>query len=508
MGAQSRPPEAAAPRFDIMRFDVTGNTLLRPAEIERAFAPYTGPSKDFGDIQRALEAIEQAYRDRGYGAVQVLLPEQDITRGVVRLNVIEPRIGKVSVEGNKYFDEANIRSSLPGVRPGVTPNSRDIARNLQALNEHPAKQTTVLLRSGAADNLVDATIKITDENPLKFVVTADNSGTNETGRYRVGFGLQHSNLFNRDHVLNLQYVTNPEHFSKVMIFGIGYRIPFYAHNSSLDLFAGYSDVDSGTLQGLFNVSGSGLILGTRYNLHLSKIGEYEHKVAFGIDYRAYKSNVLLNGVGLVPDITVHPVSVTYNGLWRATNTELGFYGSVSRNLLPGGNDGADSDFKAVRTEAVAGYTIYRAGAHFSRVLPRDFQFRAVVNGQYSEDALIPGEQFGFGGPDSVRGFNVREVANDKGYWTSLELYSPDFGSRFRKDLKVRALAFFDHGTTGRNSIQPGELSGQSGSSAGVGLRLSYAKRLSVRVDFAQVIDPAGNQQRNDQMLHAGMAVLF
>jgi hemolysin activation/secretion protein len=505
---------SAAPRFEIARFEINGNTLLGAEEIERIFAPYTGQNKDFGDIQRALESLEQAYRDRGFAAVQVLLPEQDITRGVVRLNVIEPRLGKIIVEGNQHFDEANIRSSLPGLQPGVTPNSGQIARNLQLLNEHPAKQTTVLLRAGASEDEIDATVKVTDEKPLRYAVTLDNTGTAATGRYRAGFGLQHSNLTNRDDILNLQYVTSPDHLSKVTIFGAGYRIPFYAHNSSLELFAGYSDVNSGTLQGLFNVSGSGTILGARYNLYLNKIGAYEHKLSFGLDYRAYTNDVTLVGIagGLVPDVTVHPVSVTYTGLSRTADSEYGFYASYSRNL-PGGNDGTDIEFRAARAGAIAGYSILRGGANFTRVFPGEWQFRAVINGQYTGDALVPGEQFGFGGPDSVRGFNVREVANDKGYSGSVEFYTPDFGSKLGSklgwnDVKVRALAFYDQGTTYRNKIQPGESSGQSGASVGVGLRLSYAKRLSLRLDFAQVVDPAGNQGRNDQMLHAGVVVLF
>ena len=82
LGARAQAPAEviAPPRFDINRFEVVNNTLLRPSELERVFAPYIGQNKDFGDIQRALEALEQAYRDLGYGVVQVLLPEQDITR--------------------------------------------------------------------------------------------------------------------------------------------------------------------------------------------------------------------------------------------------------------------------------------------------------------------------------------------------------------------------------------------------------------------------------------------
>ena len=49
-------------------------------------------------------------------------------------------------------------------------------------------------------------------------------------------------------------------------------------------------------------------------------------------------------------------------------------------------------------------SIVRAGGAYSQVLPRDFLFRAVVNAQYTNDLLVPGEQFGMGGAASVRGF--------------------------------------------------------------------------------------------------------
>ena len=173
------------------------------------------------------------------------------------------------------------------------------------------------------------------------------------------------------------------------------------------------------------------------------------------------------------------------------------------------NDGGDNSFKAVRAEATSKYQIYRWGANYSRALPGEWQFRAVVTGQYTTNALVPGEQFGFGGADSVRGFNIREVANDKGYSSQLEIYTPELGAKFAwKDTKMRLLGFYDAGSASRNSIQPGELSGMSGGSMGVGMRMTYGKHLNVRVDYAQVIDPAGLQSRGDQMLQASVAVPF
>src|SRR5262249_21977602 len=91
------------PRFDITRFDISGNSLLPAPDLEQAVAPYTGKGKDFSDVQKALESVEQLYRRRGYGVVQVLLPEQDITRGVVQFRVLEPKVGRVIIEGNQNF---------------------------------------------------------------------------------------------------------------------------------------------------------------------------------------------------------------------------------------------------------------------------------------------------------------------------------------------------------------------------------------------------------------------
>ena len=178
--------------------------------------------------------------------------------------------------------------------------------------------------------------------------------------------------------------------------------------------------------------------------------------------------------------------------------------------MPGGNDGADSDFKASRAGAEADYRIWRATASYTNVFAKEWQFRAVVTGQYSDDALVSGEQYGFGGPDSVRGFSIREVANDKGYSGQLEVYTPDLGNQFDLgDVKLRLLGFYDVGSTGRNKLQPGDVSkGAGGASVGLGVRAGYGKRFSVRLDWANVIDSAGAQAKNDQMLNAAVVVQF
>lgn len=507
--AQQPAELVPAPRFDMNRFDVQGNTLLPQEEVDRAVAPFIGKNKDFADIQRALEALEQAYRDRGYGVVQVQLPEQDITKGVVQFRVLQPRIGRVLVDGNKFFDLDNVRRSLPTVKGGETPNSRQIARNLQVLGEHPVKQTNVLLRSGASEDQVDVNIKVTDEKPWRAFLTLDNTGTGETGYWRSGIGYQHANLFNRDHTLTAQYITSPTNASKVSIYGLGYRIPFYDLNSSFDLVAGYSDVSSGVVQGLFNVSGSGTIGIARWNYHLPKWGELEQKVSVGLDYRAFKNEVVFQGQGLVPDITIHPASLTYSALKRFAAAELSFFVGASTNI-PGGDDGKAVHFEASRAGASENYTVFRYGFNYVRQFRNEWQMRLGVNAQYTRDLLVSGEQYGIGGPDTVRGYLMREISNDRGYSGQAELYTPDIAGRIGlpDSYRMRLLAFYDYGAVQRNDPLPGEVARDSIASAGLGLRMSHGKMVSLRFDVAQILQATANRQTSDQRVSAALAVIF
>ncbi|HXF67278.1 MAG TPA: ShlB/FhaC/HecB family hemolysin secretion/activation protein [Burkholderiales bacterium] len=497
------------PRFEIKRFEVTGNTLLPGQEVERIVSPFTGANKDFSDVQRALEALENAYRDRGYGVVQVQLPEQDITRGIVQLHVREPRVGRVLIEGNTQFDSGNIRHSLPTIREGETPNSLAVARNLQLAGEHPVKQTTVLFRSGAAEDQVDVAVRIADDKPWRAFLTLDNTGTGETGYWRSGVGYQHANLFNRDHTFTGQYVTSPTNASKVSIYGLGYRIPFYGVNSSLDLIAGFSDVNSGTVQGLFDVSGSGTIFAARWGYHLPKWREVEQKVTLGLDYRAFKNEVFFAGVGLVPDITIHPLSLTYSGTYRMTAAELSFYGGLSTNI-PGGSDGRAADFRRSRATATENYTILRYGFNYVRQFRNEWQTRVGFNGQYTSDSLVSGEQYGIGGPDTVRGYLVREVTNDRGYSGQIELYTPDLARRIglSDSYRLRALAFYDFGAVQRNNALAGETARDSIASAGLGVRFGFRKMVSLRLDVAQILQPTASRQTSDQRVSAALAIVF
>jgi len=510
---QSRPPVAApskppaAPRFTIQRFLVEGNSLLAQGELNRILAPFSGKDRDFGDIQRALEALQDVYTRRGYNAVRVSVPEQDIRSGQVRLRVVEARIRRVRVQGNRFFDERNVRAGLPSLKEGTSPNTRAIGQDAQLVNENPAKQVSVALQSADDPGQVDATVRVTDENPSRVSVFADNTGTPATGNLRTGLGYQNANLFNGDDVVSAQVLTSPGHASDVKVFGAGYRVPIYRWGGVVDVLAGYSSVNSGIVQDVFNVSGKGTVFGLRYTQLLGRIDTYEHRVALGWDYRAYKNSVVFGDTSVIPDITVRPASLTYSGRVSQVGRDLSLNLSYSHNI-PGGSKGDEAAFDEpnLRDGASAKYSIWRAGVVFSQLLPSDFIMRAVANAQHTRDLLVPGEQFGMGGSDSVRGYYERETASDVGRRFSLEGYGPDIGSWIGSAWRARALVFYD-AARGNDNIPERGPENKLGS-FGLGLRASQGKSFAFRLDVARVTQDAGTRLDGEYRAHAAVAYSF
>ena len=510
------------PRFDIDRIIVEGATLLTSREVDAAIAPLRGKAKTFADVQRALEAIERLYATKGYNAVQVILPEQEVAHGAVKFRIIEARIGAMVVEGSKFFDEANVRASLPALASGRAPNIHRIADNLRLANENPAKQTTVLLRSGTGEGVVDAVVRVSDAPPLKYSLTLDNTGTSQTGAFRVGVGYQNANLFNRDHVLSMQYITAPneanhvDRFSvvpgrNVTIIGGGYHIPIYRWGDSIDITAGYSNVSAGVVQNLFNVSGAGTIFGVKYNYALPRWDDLEHRLAFGWDWRGFRAEVLQVGTdsSRVPGITLHPISISYSGNYRQSFHETSFYLSYNQSL-PGGNDGGSTAYQASRLGARPGYLIWRWGINHKRAFGSDWQMRTALSGQATRDRLVAGEQFGIGGIDSVRGFLEREIVNDHGYRGTVEGYTPDLAglTDWLTGYRMRGVLFYDFGRVTRMEPLASEVFRQSIASAGFGVRVSRGLNLSLRLDYAVVVDKGGLQNRGDGRMHMTFAYTF
>lgn len=520
-------------KFDINRFDIRGSTLLPPGEAESLVAPFTGKGRVYGDVQKALEALENAYRAKGYGTVNVHVPEQEITSGTIRLDVSEAVVGKVTVSGNKFFDIANIRASIPQLEEGKAPNLRQISENVQLANENPAKEIEVTLAASDDPSKVDAKVDVTDLDPKRYLVTFDNSGTRSTGRHRLGIAWQNANLLGNDEMLTLAYTTSPDIWLdhpngvKVDVYSVAFRKPFYSLGDSLDVIYGNSSVNvpstTPALGGQFGIVGKGEVLAVRWNHLFPRLGEYSSRLVFGLDLKHINSTCNPDSRGTVASCTpytLRPVSATYSGQWQGVGYQTNYNVGMAWNLFamgatyPGAPGtaafGKNDYYSFIAGRPVSNdFMILRYGASHARLVS-GWQLRAALSGQAAGSGLPPAEQFSMAGSSAVRGFDERAVAADTGHMVNLEAFTPNLAEMVGVPGTLNGLVFYDM-ARGSN-IRPGNGSSNhiGVASFGVGLRYSMNKDLSFSLDVADILNqgPGRLDRRNNMGGHFRMMVAF
>lgn len=491
----SRQPPASEGRFAVRSLRVDGNTLLPESELVARVAPFVGSERTAGDLKRAAAAVQDAYRQAGYAGVVAFVPEQPLAGGEIIIRVVEGKLAQIRITGHERYDEANIRHSLPNLRPGETPLVRAIDRDIQLANENPARELRVALMAGARPGEIDAAIDVAEDDPLRLLIGLDNTGDRATGDYRLSLGVQHANLWNRDHIGTVQFQTSPTKPDQVRIYSVGYRIPLYGYAASLDAFAAYSSVDNGTtstVAGPLQFTGKGRIAGLRANRYLERIGEYDHRVTLGVDWRDLQNDCRLGDFGAAgcgtaaASVRVVPLSLAYTGQLQTPGVAWGYTASFAHNV--GGS--SEDSIHAARPRADKHYSIVRLAA-FAGFAPADrFGVQARLSGQYSADALIASEQFGIGGAGSVRGYREREESGDSGLYASLEGLAPDLRSLLGfETTSVRPLVFFDWGRVSNRHGWPCQGASTTCTLAGVGVgaRFAVGKRLSARLEIGRAL---------------------
>ncbi len=485
--------ELAGPTLEVQRYLIDGGVPLPEPETQALLAPFVGPGKTMADIEGAARALERRLRDRGYAFHRVFVPEQKPVDGVVKLGIVQIRVGKVEVTGNTFFSSDNIRRSLGSLKEGEIPEVRTLGRDVTASNANPAKQVTVTFKESSEANQVDAEIKVKDSDPVNYFAALSlnekvtGSGPSARTR-RISGGFQHSNLFDRDQVMTVSYTTDPGYPNNVSLIGVYYQVPIYGTGMNLSAAYVSSDVNSGQVRqgaNVFDVSGSGQFAGVRLSKALNRVGPLQQTVAVGLDDRYFKNSTTFNGAQIQPNVGSRVLSLQYT---LRNEPDWGVYaGSVDYAVNIGGGtansaanhaaNGGDRNWDAIR------YSLEAA------TLVGSWQLSGRLKGQFSNDSLIAGEQFGLGGASSVRGFSDRVVAGERGYQWNVEGMGPGIG-----ELKIRPIVFLDGG---RVWLRGG--SNESLMAVGIGMRMVYNK-MQLGVDLAKALDgpraaPSGNPIR-------------
>ena len=486
------PAHAQTPvvRFEVERFDIEGDNPLSEAHTQEVLAPFTGTHAGVDGLLAAADALEQAIEDAGVAFQRVVLPPQSLQDGTVVLRLVVFTVTRVEVRGGEHHSEANIRRSVSALREGETPDTGEIARNLTLANLQPWKTTTLTFRESETHvEGLDATLEVEDRRPRMLWSALDNTGSAPTGPYRWSLGASLGNLFDRDHSLNASYVTSPGHANQVRQWALRYSAPAYDFGGTLSAFYVRSDVDSGRVLEVFDVSGAGAFGGLLYTHELGRRGRLTHRVSVGIDDRRFDNDLVLAGTGLdvaPPPVRSRPVSIHYGAEYAGDDWGLDLSAQYARNLQSGGGND-DSAYEFNRRGAKADWDAIRGGAVLSRSLPVRWTLRGLLEAQVANEALLPGEQFGVGGVRSVRGFSEREIAGDDGVRASLELWSPVI----ENPAGLRFLVFAD---AGRVFNTGGPDPHDTVTSIGWGVRWNWKDNVALLIDVGAVME--GTESRD------------
>lgn len=511
--APSTSPSAA---IDVERFDISGNTLLDPAAIAAVLEPYKG-RRTLDQLQHAARELQQLYTKAGWGGVIAYVPPQGAGAGVVRIVVVEGKVATVTVRGAKAFSEEDVRASVPDLQVGATPRLRRIDAQLQIANENPAKRINLLLRPGPQPGQIDAEITATESPLQRLIVSLDNTGNPLTGMNRLGAIWSYANLSGHDDVISAQYQTSPSKPGQVSVLGLGYRRPLYRQLAMIDAYAAYSNVNGGTTTtpgGDLSFSGSGRVAGARLTWLLPRVGDADQRLAVGVDVRQYLNQCRLAGAGncgggASTDVAVQPLTLEYD---VQANGRLSMGASVvlAHNLHLGGGMSDASRFAAIRPGGAApAYTELRIGLNGRVDFAGGWQLRGRLASQLTSDALVPGEQFGLGGVNSVRGYLEREIAGDRGVQASVELATPELLDEPAGAGSLRPFAFVDAGRISNVDALPclGSRTSCTLASWGAGLRWDM-RRLAVRLALAHAAKDAQTTRAGDARAHFSIAYTF
>ena len=513
--AQAAAGTAAArpePRFEIKRFEVAGADKVPADRLAAALAPFTGPSRRFTDIESAVQAVREVYAEASITAVQVLIPEQTLEGGVVKLQVEELQVARIEIEGAQSRSRDNILRAVPGLSQGATPVDTDLSAQLRLANENPGRQMQVTFRT-EDDGSLTGVLRVADRSPWTTQLSLDNTGSATTGKYRAGLAVQHANLLDRDIVAAGQVQTSPGHVDDVKVGFLNLRAPLYPLGLMLDATWVHSSVDSGTVKtsaGDYLLSSIGRSTSLRVTRLLPRWGAVDQRLSLGQDWRLIDSQVTstAGGPSLVPSLELRPVTLSYSLNWREDASSAFGQASVSHNL-PAGGRSAPSAVEESRKGAKPNYTVLRLSAGFATAVGA-WTLNTQWNGQWTDDALVSAEQFSIGGEGSIRGFNGRVASADKGQRLGLELQSPVKTMKLGAAGTVAAAwaVFAEAGEVRRNLPQTGEKVRTALAGAGLGLRITWSERLALRADLGVVTRGDGLAARGDRVLHLNLSYAF
>lgn len=456
------PPPEIQPKdglsVQVKTFRFAGNTLLSSELLAAELQEFLNRSLGFDGLQKAADAVAAVYRQAGWVA-RVYLPEQDVSEGVVTLQVVEARFAGLRTEGepSQRVRPEEIRAYIDSRQAVGEPLNADrIDRGLLLADDLPGVSVAGTLEPGPNDGDTALVLQTTDEPLVYGDVGLDNTGARSTGTERLTVGLNVNSPTGVGELLSAYGLRTQgsEYLRAAVTMPLGH--------DGLRLGANVSNMRFHTL-GTTRVEGRSGGAGLDLNYPLARARLYNLYLSGAADFKSFHNEVITpDGPQLQSDYRSGAFRVGLSGNWF---DDFGGGGANSASLQ--GLRGRLLSVNKHPSEGSIEHGYHKLSYSLTRqqTLFGPHSLFLSFSGQQASQVLDSSERFFIGGSGSVRAYPSSEQGGDSG-----QLLTGEW--RWRIDGDWQATAFADVGRVSSNAVVT---SGPSGpvSLRGRGLSVSW-----------------------------------
>ncbi|MFZ9866097.1 MAG: ShlB/FhaC/HecB family hemolysin secretion/activation protein [Candidatus Limnocylindrus sp.] len=430
-------PVGKGEKITVKGFVFFGNTVIADAELEAVLRPYLGRPLSFEELKNAAAQVTLLYRDRGYLAAAGI-PKQDVTDGVVMIEVREGWFGSVRFEGaadgrlRPGVLEAYVQAAC---ERGAPLNLYDLDRALLLINDLSGASVQGAITKGQAKGQSDVLLVVAPSQAASGTLMLDNSGARSTGSARILGGFSWNSPLGKgdQHGLDFLKTEGSDYWRLSTQLPVGHEgFKLSARVSRLDYDLVADEFVSAQIHGsstTFSLEGYLPLLRSRsFNLFASLGGDFKAFRNFGngaatSDYHSRLVTLGLKG---------NRFDQWFGGGTTAFGLDL-----VRGSLDLDGSPNLTADSSGPR--AAGEFTKAIAQCSRTQTLFGSTSLVASAEGQLAMDRnLDSSEKFFVGGAGSVRAYPASEGGGDSGYLGSIEVRH-QFAEAFT------ASVFVDHG---------------------------------------------------------------
>jgi hemolysin activation/secretion protein len=423
----------------VKTFRLTGNTLLTAEQLAPALKEFEGRTLDFAGLQRASDAVAAAYREAGW-IVRVYLPEQDVSAGIITLQVVEARFAGTRFEGviSERVQREQVEAFFARQQAKGAPlNAHALDRALLLSDDLPGISVAGTLVPGAVDGETALVLQTTDSPFVYGDATVDNTGARSTGKERLIVNLNLNSPGQRGELLSLTGLhTQGSDYGRV-----AFTVPDGQNGLRLGINASsmhYRVVDGDASIMALQIKGRSSSLGIDWSYPLVRSRLVNVYFSGGLENKHFSSDNI-NSSTAVPN--------SYSD-YETDSLRLGFSGNRFDNLGGGGANSASVQILWGRLtnmqahnqiDSIARtYNKINYSASRQQTLSHSHSLLLSLQGQMARQVLDSSERMFIGGANSVRAYPVSELGGERGQVVSAEW-------RWRLNPAVVVSAFIDHG---------------------------------------------------------------